>query len=110
MKKIIAFLGCIALIFSVSLSAFAAGVDDGKLFIAKIGETRYLGEEITSGLVKYVAANGNGAEFYDASADKYMDICDLVAVATNSIDFNLNGNYDDKDDEALRVILINVNI
>ena len=106
MKKIIALLLCPLLVCSVGLTAFAAGVDDGTIFIATKDGEKFFGTEITEGLVKYEAAKGSGEVFYDINGDKNMDICDLVALSNNEVDFDLSGGFDSADSAALRLMLI----
>ena len=106
MKKIIALLLCLLLVCSVGLTAFAAGVDDGTIFVATKDGEKFFGTEIAEGLVKYEAAKGSGEVFYDLNGDKEMDICDLVAMSKNEVDFDLSGAYTAADSAALRLMLI----
>ena len=109
MKQIIALILCLALMLSLGISAFAAGTDDGVVKIATKDGKKFFGTEITEGLTKYEAANGSGITFYDINGDKYMDICDLVALKNGSVDFDLSGAFDSADSAALRLILIGIN-
>lgn len=109
MKQIIALILCLALMLSLGISAFAAGTDDGTVKIATKDGKKFFGTEITEGLTKYEAANGSGITFYDINGDKDMDICDLVALKNNSVDFDLSESYDGADSAALRLLLIGSN-
>ena len=109
MKKIIALLCAVLLVLSVVITAAAAGVDDGKVSVATKDGQQFLGTTVTEGCVKFVAADGSGAEFYDLTEDKDMDICDLVALEINEIDFDLNDTFNSDDAKALRLILIGAN-
>ena len=109
MKKILAIICAFALLLSFSVTAFAAGSDDGTVKIATKDGKKFFGTEITEGLTKYEAANGSGITFYDINGDKDMDICDLVALKNGSVDFDLSGAFDSADSAALRLILIGVN-
>ena len=106
MKKIIALLVCLLLVCSVGLTAFAAGTDDGTIFVATKDGEKFFGTEITDNLVKYEAAKGSGEVFYDINGDKDMDICDLVSLHLNEVDFDLDGAYDSDDAKAFRIILM----
>ena len=106
MKQIIALILCLALMLSLGISAFAAGTDDGAVKIATKDGKKFFGTEITEGLTKYEAANGSGEVFYDINGDKEMDICDLVALCKNEVDFDLSGAYTAADSAALRLMLI----
>ena len=106
MKKIIALLVCLLLVCSVGLTAFAAGTDDGTIFVATKDGEKFFGTEITDGLIKYEAAKGSGEVFYDINGDKDMDICDLVSLHLNEVDFDLDGAYDSDDAKAFRIILM----
>ena len=106
MKKILAIICAFALLLSFSVTAFAAGSDDGKIQIATKDGKKFFGTEVSEGFVKYVAANGEETFWYDLTADKNMDICDLVAMANRSVDVDQNGNFDSADGEAIRLLLI----
>lgn len=107
MKKIVAFLICSVLLFSLGVTAFAAGTDDGTLLVATSEDgKKYFGTEITKGCVEYVAADGSDDGFYDLNGDKTMDICDLVALTLNGTDFDLSKEFDANDAKALRLLLI----
>ena len=106
MKKILAIICAFALLLSFSVTAFAAGSDDGKIQIATKDGEKFFGTEVSESFVKYVAANGSGITFYDLNGDKDMDICDLVALKNNSVDFDLSESYDGADSAALRLLLI----
>lgn len=109
MKKLMALVLVAILCVSCSFSAFAAGTDDGTIFVATKDGEKFLGREIADNLVKYEAANGSGDVFYDINGDKNMDICDLVALCKNEVDFDLSGSFDAADSAALRLMLIGAN-
>ena len=106
MKKVIALLLILLLSLCFAVSAFAAGTDDGTILIAAKDGEKFFGTEITENLVKYEAAKGSGEVFYDLNGDKEMDICDLVALSKNEVDFDLSGAYTAADSAALRLMLI----
>lgn len=106
MKKLAALMLAVLLLTCCSLSAMAAGVDDGVLSVAEKDGIKYFGTEVTKGCTKYVAANGNGSYYYDMNGDRDMNICDLVALHNNEVDFDRSGTYNAADSEALRIILI----
>ncbi len=97
----------VLLLACCSLPTMAAGVDDGVLSVAEKDGEKYFGTEIAEGCTKYVAANGNGSYYYDMSGDKDMNICDLVALHNNEVDFDLSGTYTADDAKAFRIILLN---
>ena len=109
MKQIIALFLCLALMFSLGISAFAAGTDDGTISVVTINSEKYFGTEYVKGCTKYVTANGSDNLFYDMNGDKDMNICDLVALTNNSVDFDLSESYDGADSAALRLLLIGSN-
>jgi len=109
MKKFFAILFAVIVICTCSLTALAAGTDDGSISVADRGGKKFFGTETVSGLIKYEAANGSGEIFYDLNGDKDMSICDLVALTKNSVDFDLSGAYDAADAATLRLILIGAN-
>ena len=106
MKKVIVLLLILLMSLCFTVSAFAAGADDGTIQIATKNGEKFFGTEIAESLIKFEAANGSGEAFYDINGDKDMDICDLVALTKNSVDFDLNGRFDAADAEKLRIILI----
>lgn len=109
MKKILAIICAFALLLSFSVTAFAAGTDDGTISVITKNSEKYFGTEYVNGCTKYVAANGSDKEFYDMNGDKDMNICDLVALTNNSVDFDLSESYDGADSAALRLLLIGSN-
>ncbi len=106
MRKLAVLMLTVVLLVCCSLSVMAAGIDDGTLSVATKDGEKYFGTEVTAGCTKYVAANGNGSYYYDMSGDKDMNICDLVALANNSVDFDLSGDYTADDAKAFRLILM----
>lgn len=106
MKKTFSVLLALVLMFVFALPAFAAGTDDGTVFVAERKGAKFLGTEIVEGCTKYEAASGSGDCFYDMSGDKDMNICDLVALHKNSVDFDQNSIFDGDDAAAFRVVLL----
>lgn len=106
MKNIITFIFCLLLVGTVGISAFAAGIDDGTLFVADKGDAKYFGTTVSENCVKYFAANGSGDTFYDINGDKTMNVCDLVALVKGETDINVDGSYTAADSQFLRVLLI----
>ncbi len=109
MKKVTVLLLTLVLSLSFTVSALALGTDDGSISVADRGGQKFFGTKITSGLTEYEAANGSGETFYDINGDRDMNICDLVALNSNSVDFDLSGTFDSADAAALRLILIGAN-
>lgn len=109
MKKLFAVLLALLILSVTAVSALAAGTDDGSISVVDKGGQKFFGNEIASGLIKYEAANGSGEIFYDINGDKDMNVCDLVALTKNSVDFDLSGTFDSADSAALRLILIGAN-
>lgn len=106
MKKMLAVLFSICFALALTLPTFAAGTDDGSLTVATKDGAKYFGTPYTEGCTKYLAANGDGSYYYDMSGDKDMDICDLVSLHLNEVDFDLDGAYDSDDAKAFRIILM----
>ena len=108
-KKILAFLSVAVLFaFSLSIVAFAAGVDDGVISVTTKNSKKYIGTAKSDFCIEYVSANGDNNAFYrysntDVNEDNITDICDLVllnnAIVENgeSIDFNFDSILDYKD-------------
>lgn len=109
MKKVIALFLTLALSLCFTVSALAAGVDDGSISVADREGKKFFGTEITEGLIKYEAANGSGESFCDINGDKDMNVCDLVALTCGSVDFDLSGTFDAADSATLRLILMGAN-
>lgn len=106
MKKTFILLLVLVLMLAFAIPAFAAGVDDGTLFVAERKGAKFLGAETAAGCVKYESASGSEGCFYDMSGDKDMNICDLVALHKNSIDFDLSTAFDGDDAAAFRMVLL----
>ena len=109
MKKILALACAVVLLICFDVSAMAAGTDDGTLKVATKDGERFFGVDITENFVKYVAANGEDKSFYDLNDDKDMNVCDLVALNNNQVDFDQNGTYNSEDAKALRLLLLGQN-
>ncbi len=109
MKKMLALICVALLLLCFSVTAMAAGTDDGTIHIATKNGKKFFGTEIADGFVKYDAANGSGEVFYDLTGDKEMDICDLVAMSNGSVDLDQSGIFDSADGVALRALLIGKN-
>ena len=117
-KKILAFLSVVVLFaFSLSVVAFAAGVDDGVISVTTKNSKRYIGTAKSDFCTEYVSASGDNDKFYrysntDANEDNITDICDLVllkkAIVENgeSIDFNFDSILDDKDLSVVRQFIL----
>ena len=111
-------LSVIVLLAGFGLTAFAAGVDDGTGYAAAKDGVTYLGELKTNGAVTYIdykAADG-GEETYkeitkvntnaEHDTTDATDICDLVYLALNPADINLDDVEDAEDLATLRMFLI----
>ena len=109
MKKTLALACAVVFLLCFSVTAMAAGTDDGTIFVATKDGEKFFGTELAENFVKYVAANGADSVWYDLSGDKAMNICDLVALCNNSVDFDLSGSFDSDDSAALRLLLIGKN-
>ncbi len=110
MKKLAALMLTVVLLACCSLSVMAAGIDDGALSVAEKDGVKYFGTEVTAGCTKYVAASGNDSYYYDMSGDKDMNICDLVAIHNNEVDFDQSSTYTADDAKAFRIILLDSEI
>lgn len=106
MKKVIAFTLGMMLILSLGITAFAAGTDDGVLTVATADGKKYFGSDIGDNVTEFTAADGSGDVFYDLTADKSMNICDLVALVKNEADINGDGAYTSYDAALIRSMLI----
>lgn len=117
-KKILAFLVVVILLIStLCVSAFAAGKDDGTLFVTAKNSEQYIGTAKSDFCTEYVSANGTGNKFYrylnaDANSNDITDICDLVALHNAIIengqgtDFNFDSVLDNKDLIVVREFLL----
>ena len=109
MKKILALACAVVFLLCFSATAMAAGTDDGTIFVATKDGEKFFGTELAENFVKYVAADGADSVWYDLSGDKAMNICDLVVLSNNSVDFDLSGSFGSDDSAALRLLLIGEN-
>lgn len=114
MKKVFITIVCLALALSCSLTAFAAGVDDGILRVTKKSGKTYLGTDLSTYLTEYIAADGSEDVFYryermDLNGDKATDICDLVKLGLQNEDINGDETADSLDCTILRKALIGIN-
>lgn len=107
MKKAIALLIALCLMFVFALPAFAAGQDDGSLTVATKDGKRFFGVALAENFDKYVAADGSEAVFYDMNGDRTMNVCDLVALTKNNVDFDQNGSFGAEDSAAMRTAVLN---
>lgn len=106
MRKAIALIiSAVLLLSCLSVSAMAAGTDDGTLTVAEVNGNKYFGTAMGDILVKYTAADGSGDVFYDLTGDKAMNICDLVKLVVTETDLDGDG-YSAADAAALRLMLI----
>lgn len=106
MKKGIALLIGIILLITCSMTVFADRIDDGSLSVATKDDIKYFGAEVFDGCIKYIAADGSDNIFYDLTGDKDMNICDLVKLVKEQVDFDCDDTYDSDDAAALRMMLI----
>lgn len=114
MKKTVMLILCLVLLISFEISAYAAGQDDGRIFVVTEGEKTYFGRSVSDFCTHYIAADGSGDEFYrwkiDLNGDNEMNICDLVKTKINGTDVNSDGKYDASDLQLLRKILIGIKV
>ena len=113
MKKIVTLLLCLLLTFSFSLSAFAAGQDDGMVLVTEKQGKKYFGEAVSKWGVHYSAADGSAEAFYrftdiDLTGDGEMNICDLVKLSSANVDINGDGKSDSVDAKILRLAIIGI--
>lgn len=113
MKKSFALILSLVLLFTVSISAYAAGQDDGKLKVATKEDKTYLGTPVSTWCTYYVAADGSNSSFHrwdiDLNDDGEMNVCDLVKSIIDGTDINSDGKYDYTDSERFRVVLLGNN-
>lgn len=107
MKKTLAVLLLLALMFIFALPVFAAGVDDGVVSVAEINGAKYFGKVTDKGFIKYLAADGSDSFFYDLNGDKDMNVCDLVALINNKTDINGDAVCDGADSLLIRLPIVN---
>ena len=116
-KKILAFLSVVVLFaFSLSVVAFAAGVDDGVISVTTKNSKKYIGTAKSDFCTEYVSANGDNNKFYrysnaDMNFDAVTDITDLVELKKqvdqqNGVDFNFDAVVDSSDLEIVRMVII----
>ena len=117
-KKILAFLSVVVLFAgSLSVVAFAAGVDDGVISVTTKNSKRYIGAAKSDFCIEYVAANGDNDKFYrysntDANEDNITDICDLVLLNKEivengeGVDLNFDSILDYKDLLVVRQFIL----
>ena len=117
-KKILAFLSVVVLFaFSLSIVAFAAGVDDGVISVTTKNSKKYIGTAKSDFCTEYVSANGDNDKFYrysntDANEDNITDICDLVLLNKEivengeGVDFNFDSILDYKDLSVVRQFIL----
>ena len=111
MKKLVMLLLCLLLVCSFSLTAFAAGEDDGAIFVTEKQGKKYFGEEISKWGIHYTAADGSADGFYrfeniDLNGDNKMNVCDLVKILLLQEDINGDGEKSFNDDKILRLAIL----
>ncbi len=114
MKKALITAAGLTVAFCCSLTAFAAGVDDGTIRVTKKNGTTYLGTDLSDYLTQYIAADGSDSVFFryermDLNGDKATDICDLVNISLQNTDINGDEITDSSDCAILRKSLIGIN-
>ena len=120
MKKVLIWALCVLLAFG-SVTALAAGKDDGAVNAETVNGQKYFKSAKTGYCTYYTAANGSGDNFYrygtvDVNGDKEMDICDLVymkkelskGTVDNSIDITFDGKLTGFDLTVLKKILLGI--
>ncbi len=101
-----------------TVTALAAGTDDGKISVTTKDSVKYFGTEQSEWCVMYTAADGSGKEFCRYSAvslngDEVTDITDLVylhnSLDTETYDINGDGKSDFSDTDILRMLILGKN-
>ena len=114
--RILALALAIATLFTVT--AFAAGTDDGKISVTTKDSVKYFGTEKSEWCTAYTAADGSGKGFQRYSAvslngDEVTDITDLVylhtVLDTETYDINGDGKTDFSDTDILRMLILGKN-
>ena len=113
MKKVMIIVFSLMLVTLFSLTAFAAGVDDGTVFVTEKQGKKYFGSSVSKWCTHYVAADGSANEFYrfdniDLNEDGNMDICDLVKLLSLEADINGDENADYNDAKVLRLAIMGI--
>ena len=120
MKKVLVWALCALLAFS-SITALAAGKDDGAVNVEAINGQKYFKMEKAEYCTYYFASNGLGDNFYrygtvDVNGDKEMDVCDLVHIkkelckskVDDSMDITFDGKFTASDLIVLRKVLLGI--
>ncbi len=115
MKKVIKLLAVALLVVSIfCVSAMAAGTDDAQMtFVVRDG-VKYIGSNPVSWCTFYTAADGSGKVIYsydnvDLNGDSFIDVCDLVKLNNDQLDFDFDGLFAASDTDLMRSILFNPN-
>ena len=113
MKKAMIIVFSLMLVALFSLTAFAAGVDDGTIFVTEKQGKKYFGNSVSKWCTYYVSADGSANEFYrfdniDLNEDGIMDICDLVKLSSLGADINGDENADYNDAKVLRLAIMGI--
>ena len=113
MKKVIRLLALVVLALSIfCVSAMAAGTDDAQMtFVVRDG-VKYIGSNPVSWCTFYTAANGSGKVIYnydnvDLNGDTNTDVCDLVSIKKDSVDFDFDNLFAASDLDLMRKIIFN---
>ena len=107
MKKTIAVFLVLCFALTFTPTTLAAGVDDGNILVAEKNGAKYFGKLTNAEFVKYLAADGSGADFYDLNGDRDMNVCDLVALHKNETDINEDLRFDGADSFLIRAPIVN---
>ncbi len=113
MKKVVKLLVVALLALSIfCVSAMAAGTDDAQLNYVVRDDVKYIGSNPVSWCTFYTAANGSGKVIYsytdvDLNGDSNTDVCDLVKVNKDSVDFDFDGLFAASDLDLMRDIIFN---
>ena len=120
MKKVLVWSLCALLAFG-SITALAAGKDDGAVNVEAVNGQQYFKTEKAVYCTYYIAANGSGDNFYrygivDINGDKQMNICDLVHIkkelskstVDNSMDITFDGKLTASDLTVLKKVLLGI--
>ena len=113
MKKAIKLLTFAVLIFSIfCISVSAAATDDAQLTYFIRDGVNYIGTHPVSWCTYYTAQNNSGEAIYsytsgDTNLDGDTDVCDLVKINNESLDFDFDGVFAANDLGLMRVIIFN---
>ena len=114
MRKMFIVLFSALFIFSFSISALAAGEDDGKIKVTSVGGEKYFGTILNEWAVNYVDASTGEKNFtrytdVDFNLDNATEICDLVKLSADKVDLNGDGSFTADDSAVMRKLLLGLN-